>query len=347
MRRLKKKYKILFAIILSTIILLVINPFLSLQISNRQLTLEVYSDFIDDYKAYNFGKEISSKVKIEGNIDTTKLGTYKLTYTVRTLLSKRKETRVVNIVDTTSPTLTLTNPIYTLALNSVYRDRGFEVSDNYDVLTKENVIVSGIVDSTKEGVYTVTYTVKDSSNNETTAIRKVTVKKRDVGYINIIKGPTFIDGILIVNKQYSIPKEYKSDLADEALTKLKEMQAAAKQSGYTISITSGYRSYDSQNIIYNNYVQSYGKSYADAYAARPGHSEHQTGLAFDLGESSVNQESWLIKNCHKYGFILRYQKGKEDITGYNYESWHYRYVGVEAATYIMGNELSLEEYLGV
>ncbi|SHM85198.1 D-alanyl-D-alanine carboxypeptidase [Ruminococcus flavefaciens] len=116
--------------------------------------------------------------------------------------------------------------------------------------------------------------------------------------------------------------------------------------------SSGFRSYATQNTIYNNYVASDGVEVADTYSARPGHSEHQTGLAIDVNSISNDfigtpECEWLAKNAHKYGFIIRYPKGKESITGYRYEPWHIRFVGIDTATAIYNSGLCLEEYLDI
>ena len=126
----------------------------------------------------------------------------------------------------------------------------------------------------------------------------------------------------------------------------------AKEEGYTIRAVSAYRSYSYQANLYNNYVSKDGVSEADKYSARPGFSEHQTGLAIDVdnGISNFNdfentkEYKWMMENSYKYGFILRYPKDKEYITGYIYEPWHYRYVGVAIATFITQNNLTYEEY---
>ena len=156
---------------------------------------------------------------------------------------------------------------------------------------------------------------------------------------------------MIVNKKYKLPSTFGG--TDEiALAALNNLQQAANNAGYAMPLISGYRSYQTQNSIYNSYVSRWGIEYTDTVSARPGHSEHQTGLAFDVGELSNSYGEtkagiWLKENCHKYGFIIRYLKGKESITGYSYEPWHIRYVGVEVATEIMQKNITLEEYLGV
>ena len=174
------------------------------------------------------------------------------------------------------------------------------------------------------------------------------------GAVNDAPSPdlTYISGILIANKTYALPADYNPGVDGTAYAALMQMFEAAKAEGVGFWIASGFRSYDRQNRIYNNYVAQDGKAAADRYSARPGHSEHQTGLAFDLnyltqafGQSK--EGIWLAENCHKYGFIIRYPEGKEHITGYMYEPWHVRYIGVDAATAVYESGLCLEEYLGI
>ena len=137
------------------------------------------------------------------------------------------------------------------------------------------------------------------------------------------------------------------------------MLAAAKQQGFDLVAFSGYRSFEYQTTLYDNYVKRDGQAAADRYSARPGYSEHQTGLAFDIGERGkedvwLTEEfgetpagQWLFTHAQEYGFILRFPQNKEEITGYMYESWHYRYVGKEVAKEITKKNITLEEYLGV
>lgn len=130
--------------------------------------------------------------------------------------------------------------------------------------------------------------------------------------------------------------------------------AAAKAAGHDLKIGSGFRGYQLQQFYYTNYVRTYGQASADRFSARPGQSEHQTGLAIDLtttdhvcyleecfGETPAGK--WLAAHAHEHGFILRYHKGKESITGYQYEPWHFRYVGKELATAIWRSGLAYEE----
>lgn len=174
--------------------------------------------------------------------------------------------------------------------------------------------------------------------------------------------------LLIVNKYYKLESDYiPNDLVhltstyggngqyitSEAFEHYKKMYTDMKVLGLNLLVRSSYRSYTYQNNLYNNYVANDGKANADTYSARPGHSEHQTGLAIDVGTPNTynlgdflytDEYEWMMQNAHKYGFILRYPENAVHITGYMYEPWHFRYVGVDAATYIKENNITYEEY---
>lgn len=191
----------------------------------------------------------------------------------------------------------------------------------------------------------------------------------DKGYTVVIKnGLTYVDDYLIVNKTYKLPEDYKPEnpyqaitsdwgpnlIDKEVMTAFKEMQSDATSIGLNIYIASGYRGYNNQTNLYNNYVARDGVAAADKYSARPGHSEHQTGLCFDLNSvddsfANTNEGIWINNNAYLYGFIIRYPKGKETETGYQYESWHLRYVGKELAEklYNNGDWITIEDYFGL
>jgi D-alanyl-D-alanine carboxypeptidase len=139
---------------------------------------------------------------------------------------------------------------------------------------------------------------------------------------------------------------------------LEQLDTAANQVGLHFMLASGYRSYSLQVAVYGNEVKNYGQTQADQESARPGHSEHQTGLAVDLEPASrvcevsdcfanTPEGKWLVANSYKYGFILRYPVDKTSITGYKYEPWHIRYVGVALAAQIHGSGQTLEEFFGL
>lgn len=182
------------------------------------------------------------------------------------------------------------------------------------------------------------------------------------GYIEgqeLLTEPKYVKGIVLANKQYPLPKDYAPGESPVAREAFNELAAAAVTSGINLQAFSTYRSYEYQVTLYNRYVERDGQEAADRYSARPGYSEHQTGLAFDIGE--VNHEQhwastsfggteaarWLASNAYKYGFILRYPEDKEEVTGYMHESWHYRFVGKEAAQEIFKQNITLEEYMHV
>lgn len=166
------------------------------------------------------------------------------------------------------------------------------------------------------------------------------------------KKPTYIRGILVVNKSLSLPSSFGKGLRPELRAGFAKMRAAASKDGVSLRIISGFRSYASQKSVYAAKIRQYGFHTAQLRSARPGHSEHQTGLAIDVNSISqawgaTKAGRWVARNAHKYGFIVRYPKGKTSITGYAYEPWHLRHVGVKVATHLYKKGLTLDEYLGV
>ncbi len=349
MKKRKKKLFIVIALTLIILISLFILTYLSISlklIGPSELTLEVNSEYSDlGTEAKMLSMDLTKKVKTNGSVDTSKIGEYKISYKV----FNKKVERVVKVVDTENPKIELKgNSSVSLYQGEKYEEAGYEASDNYDGDLTDKVEIDSNVNTDKVGSYEIIYKVKDSSDNEFSIKRSVEVKEKKVVKS---EGPTYIKGILIVNKKYSLPSTY-GGVDKTASNALSTLQQAAKKSGFSLPLISGYRSYSTQNTIYNNYIKKWGQEYTDTVSARPGHSEHQTGLAFDVGKLSnsygeTKEGKWLKENCYKYGFILRYLKDKEHITGYAYEPWHIRYVGVDVATEIMQKNLTLEEYLGI
>lgn len=186
-------------------------------------------------------------------------------------------------------------------------------------------------------------------------------------YTNTKKATNLNKITLLVNKYYYLTEDYVPEnleeislsyarngmqLVHEAKEAFEILSEEAKKEGLNIIAMSSYRSYEYQVDLYNRYVETDGKQAADTYSARAGFSEHQTGLAVDVYNKELpytsfeqtEEFSWMQENAYKYGFILRFPKDKVNITGYQYESWHYRYVGKEVAKYIHKNNLTLEEY---
>lgn len=205
------------------------------------------------------------------------------------------------------------------------------------------------------------YKDKNSSMSISEVIMNVntSLDKRFYSDTKTVKDPD--DTLVLVNKYYGLPSgiEPKNlvDIEGEkmesvAADAMKKMISALRSTGLDIILQSGYRSEETQSIIYNRNVTNRGKERADKYSARPNHSEHQTGLVMDLSTDGTLEETfentkqfaWLQENAHKYGFIMRYPKDKVYMTGYGYEPWHYRYVGVEIATLIKNEGITFEEY---
>ena len=173
------------------------------------------------------------------------------------------------------------------------------------------------------------------------------------------------NNLILVNKFYHLKEDYvpndlvtlsgqynkgaNNKMRKDAALAFMEMVDAAKLDNIILYNMSAYRDYNYQVNLYNKYIQRDGKEAADKYSARPGYSEHQSGLCSDLNNISdsfdgTDEAIWLKNNAYKYGFILRFPKDKEDITGYKYEPWHYRYVGKDAAKIIYDDDITLEEY---
>jgi len=184
--------------------------------------------------------------------------------------------------------------------------------------------------------------------------------------------------LALVNKTYYLPDTYipsdlvradvqysfgdadveKALLRQEAALALEKMFQAAENENITLFAVSGYRSYKRQEEVFNAEVVKSGEEYAKSVVAIPGQSEHQTGLSMDISAESVQYDltesfadtaegQWLAEHAHEYGFILRYPKGKEDITGYSFEPWHFRYVGINFAKTMYEKQLTLEEYFEI
>jgi len=207
---------------------------------------------------------------------------------------------------------------------------------------------------------------KDKSNNDVIAI--INTNTNNDFYTKAKETDISKNELMLLNKYNYLTQDYNPEdletfsnkyaygenqtLRKDAYNAFIEMWNKADADGYKLIVNSSYRSYDEQKKIYDDYSSWYGVEDADKKAARAGYSEHQTGLAVDIQSyCSQNKEfdeceefTWLSNNAYKYGFILRYPKDKEYLTGYNYESWHYRYVGKKAAKYIHENNITFDEY---
>ena len=372
----KKKVKIIIVISVLVVVILIIG---GIYLNSKRLVLEYENNIEVDVneKLYNLdaikniknGKIITKKELV----NTTKLGKVKVTFQVENFFKKRvKYKYIVNVVDKEAPKIIFKNELESEIGEEIDLLKDVTVEDN----SKENIIpqVEGEYDINKSGDYKLYYIAEDTSGNKAKEEFILHIKEKNVekqitsngnqgatffttskGFKGVTKnGVTYIEGYLVVNKTYTLPSSYGNGLTNATTEAFNKMQAAAKVDGLNIYISSGFRSYSYQKTLYNNYVNRDGVVAADTYSARAGHSEHQSGLAFDvntINDSFANTEEgkWLNDNCYKYGFILRYPNGKSDETGYQYEPWHFRYVGVELAEklYNNGNWITVEDYFGI
>ena len=277
-------------------------------------------DLLKDVTATdNYDKEI--EVKVEGEYDLKKAGEYKLQYIAKDSSGNETKKEVVLVVkEKVVETPKIVEKPVTNNSNNQTQNNNSEPAPSAPVVNQDG-----------------SFTTSKGFHGETR------------------NGITYIDGVLIANKTYALPKSYApGGLTGETSNAFNTMKSAAAQEGISIWVASGFRSYDLQNRLWTNRKNKNGIAFADAGTARPGHSEHQTGLAMDINMVDDAFENtaagqWLFKNAYKYGFILRYPRGKTGETGYKYESWHYRYVGVDLATklYNGGNWITLENYFGI
>jgi len=231
------------------------------------------------------------------------------------------------------------------------------------------IIILGLIGG---GIYVytrpeTTATTNNSAVNEKAATTETGFNKQQYS----LTDPTSI--WIIANKHYALPIDYEPTLvvpkvklrlasteqqmhiSKTAEPAIEEMFGAAKSEGVSLVFGSGYRSAALQKQFYNDYVRQDGQAAADTYSARPGHSEHQTGLALDVTSSdgqchleicweNTVEGKWIAANSYKYGFIIRYPNGKDSITGYQYEPWHIRYVGKDLAAEVHKTGQTLEEF---
>ena len=241
-----------------------------------------------------------------------------------------------------------------------------EVNENYIKLLNEKYFL-------KKNFYKyIEYMNQNKKMDLTTIVRNINIHLDKKFYEEELNADTSKDTSILVNKFYllgsdfapadlvSVPQTYAwGDKGSQMIRKvaydafLEMWKAANEEQGYYLMVSSSYRSYQEQEIIYNNYKKNRGQKYADSIAARPGASEHQTGLTLDIFSKLNNNKNtfkdtdtakWLEDNSYRFGFILRYPEDKVNVTGYSYEAWHFRYVGKEIAKYIHENNITFEEY---
>ena len=371
-KKLTKKAKIIILVI-ALVLIILLSIFLIVRKATIKVELKKTTVNINDkvyttdlIKKVHNGTVVSSKEKI----NTKKTGKKKVDIRIKNKFNKIiKYKYTVNVIDKEKPKIKVEDKITIEQGTEIDIIKQIEVTDN----SKELIIpkVEGEYDINTPGTYELTITAIDSNKNKTT--KKITLEviekqqtinngtdnktfKTSKGYtVKVVDGISYINGIMIVNKSFSIPANYNpGGLTGEFNSAFSTMQQAAKTDGIGIWVISGFRSYNTQNNLYNNYAARDGYAAADTYSARPGHSEHQTGLAADINVidddfGKTPEGKWLHDNAHKYGFILRYPEGKTGETGYKYEPWHFRYVGTDLAgkLYNGGNWITMEDYYGI
>lgn len=304
------------------------------------------------------------KLKKDVQIDTSKLGKKKCKLVLIIKGEEKNYDFEVIVVDTKAPIISMESEVNVLLGNTSKIEDMAKVSDNSG---KFKTQLKGNYDAKKAGSYKLRLIATDNSGNKAEKEIKINVidmdqTEGDMSFVTgkgfkltRVDGLTSIDGILIVNNSFSLPESYGiGAIQKDAYAEFNNLLTDARADGVHFSLLSGYRSYRTQKEIYDDYVSKHGKEAADKAVSRPGYSEHQTGYALDLNNAeesfgNTNEGKWLAANCAKYGFIIRYPKGKESVTGRQYQPWHIRYVGPELAKklYNNGEWITLEEYFGI
>lgn len=254
---------------------------------------------------------------------------------------------------------------YLLTFDEAFQNKLLELGHDEEVLeiVKEKYFIEDNLD--RYLAYKKKRRVDEIEISEIVALVNIN-RDRDY-YEQPVKTDTSKGNLMLVNKYHYLDESYVPEgvekasnwyaydgilAAGESYRAFIKMFNAAKEEGMNLILNSGYRSYADQKAVYEDFDKNYGEEYADNYAARAGYSEHQTGLAYDIvspgtmGEDFDKTEEfeWLQDNAHKYGFILRYPKDREEYTGFQYESWHYRYVGEDTARIIKKEGITFDEY---
>ena len=298
-KKIGKKAIVIFMII--GIIIVSIVSLLFIKSKSLKVTLKKNNKVEINSKLYNIDKidsvkngEIISKKK---KVDTSKLGKMTIKLKLKTYFKKEMDYSYdIKVVDTKKPVIEAQDKISVVEGSEIDLLSDVKVTDN----SKEDIVakVEGEYDLNSVGTYKLFYIAKDSSGNEAKKEFVLEVTKKEVKAVNqgngsfttskgfkgkVVDGITYIDGILIANKSYSLPSSYNpGGLTSEFNNAFSQMASAAANDGLNIYVVSGFRSYNTQNSLYNNYVNRDGSDAADTYSARPGHSEHQTGLAADI-----------------------------------------------------------------
>lgn len=286
-------------------------------------------------------------------ISTNKVGLQTIKYQVEYNKKVQNEYRTIQVVDTQLPIIQLKSDVVELNNGDDFNPNE-NIENVYDVVdgSLETYSITHNVDTSTPGNYEVIVKVTDKNMNIQTAKYSVLVNElEEVLDENNEDQLRYIENILFINKKYNLPSSYKEE-NEVVLDALKKLQETALLNGHELPIINGYISYSEQSKLYQDSLDKNGFEITNKTVEKPGHSEHQAGLAFDVGTTDENfgdteAGKWLAEYCSEFGFIIRYPKGKEHITGYEYSPTHIRYVGEKHAKLIKKWGITLEEYLGV
>lgn len=369
--KLKKKY--LFMIIITVLVLIFLCVFLvnkkNILITDTLIiSCDENTNLINKYVKKEYISVVNKDIKWEEDIQG-KLGKFKgnINY------NKKDYAIKLIVIDDKKPVIERNQTVlYNIGDLDTDFTKNLKITDNCSKTFKGNI--KGSYDLKKAGKYSLEYIIYDEGGNKASEKFTLIVNNPEKGIIYsvsskgyIIKtkdGITSVDGVIIVNKTYKISENYepenmvpfgKTEIIDYVKDAFDKMNAVASKEGLNLTPSTCYRSYSFQKTLYDKYVSEDGIKKADTYSARPGHSEHHTGLAIDLSPVSdafekTPESDWIKENAYKYGFIIRYQKGKEDETGYKYEPWHLRYVGENLSKKLYngdGTFETLESYFGL
>lgn len=357
-----------------TIILIVIAVIIALFAALVIYNSKIHISLVDNRKieinteatASQFIEEIGNGRLVQDvPIDTTVLGKKDCNVKIKVGEEIRDYSFTVQVVDTQAPELTIEEtsmnlmegtPVDVLSKASATDNSGEEIP----------ITIEGEYDENAPGTQVLKLVAADSSGNKaeqevTINVIGITADMPDTTFLTttghkaeVKDGILTVDGILIVNKSFGLPESYGEALTSGTWESFQKMANAAAGQGLLLDTVTEFRSYGEQAQLYNYWSVEAGEGPNTMSAVKPGHSEHQTGLAIDVNSTTTDfadtaEGKWLNDNCWKYGFIMRYPKGKEDQTGCSWEPWHIRYIAGELPEklYNNGDWITLEEYFGI
>ena len=352
------------------IILVLVVLFFAFVIYNSKIHIKLASDRNIEVNtpatASQFIENIGNGELVQDvDIDTSTVGAKDCNVKINVAGDIRDYNFTVNIVDTQPPVIAMKDTELSLLegtpLDVVSRA---EITDNSG--EELQVSVEGGYDPYSSGTQTVTLVARDSSGNRanqelTVNVIGITNDMPDCTFLTqtghdgeIRNGILYVDGILVVNKSFGLPEEYNPGMTSETMDAYYKMVSSAWDSGFSVNTVTEFRSYWDQDSLFQYWAYVQGEGVDTPTAVKAGHSEHQTGLAMDIGSAEMSyagtaEAKWLSDHCAEFGFIMRYPEGKEEFTGCSWEPWHIRYVGTDLAKklYNNGDWITLEEYFGI